>query len=341
MRKLHKAAAIFTATGMHTLLRLMRPYFCNEVPILTYHRVTATGNNYPFDGNLISASPKTFYQQMKYISSNYHPVSMAEFIEAVDGNKTLPKNAVMVTFDDGFEDNYTNAYPILKEFNIPATFFVATDYIGKHETIWYERLAYFFNRVKVKEVNIKSLHLSFKINKKDKLSHYDEFIEQLKIISNSQRIKILYALYQEYGDPYLNIPTDEDKLSKFMTWEQLKELSQNNMTIAAHSHTHPILSMLSQDKIQYELSESKKMIERNLNTRVDCIAYPDGQEESFSEIVRKETIANKYKVGFSFLPGICDFNNMDRYNIKRLHVNNNDTLSLFKAMLSFPNLFAE
>ena len=341
MRKLHKAAAVFTRTGMHNLFRKMRPYFCNELPILTYHRVISSPCNYPFDSNLISACPDVFQQQMKYIKSNYNPISMSEFIEALDNRKNLPKNSVMVTFDDGFEDNYRNAYPILKELDIPATFFVATDYIGKSETIWYERLAYFFNRVNTHEIYIKELNLTFSLNENNNLPHYENLIEQLKIINDSQRSKILHTLYQEYGDPYLNIPANEDKLSKFMTWEQLKEMSKNNMTIASHSHTHPILSMLPQEKLHTELSVSKKIIEKNLGTPVNSIAYPDGQEESFSKAVRNEVVANNYKAGFSFMPGVCDLNNVDKYNIKRLHVNSNDTLSLFKAMLSFPNVFAE
>lgn len=341
MRKLHQLAVIFTSTGLGNLFRIARPFFKNEVPILTYHRVINVEQNYPFDSDLISATPKTFKQQMEYIKLNYHPISMAEFINAIENNTRLPKNSIMVTFDDGFEDNYTNAYPVLKKLSIPATFFVTTSYIGQSGTIWYERLAYFFNKNTVEKITVKELSLEFNLTKTNRQECYQELIEALKLIDDSKREMILNTLYSEYGNPYLDISAQDKKLSQFMTWEQLHELSQNNITINAHSHTHPILSMLTREQLNFELSEPKKLIEEKLNSVVESIAYPVGQEDSISDTIRRETLNNKYKVGFSFISGMCDLNNLDKFNIKRLHVDQDYPFPIFKSMLSFPNIFAE
>jgi len=341
MRKLHQLALLFTTTGMDKLFRIVRPFFYNEIPILTYHRIIKQEKNYPFDSDLISATPESFAQQMKYIKLFYTPITMAEFINSIDKNKHLPKNAIMITFDDGFEDNYTNAYPILKKLNIPATFFVTTDYIGKTETIWYEQLAYFFNRTTEKNIIISELSLKFKLNNKNKFACYKELIEQLKLNNDYKRKSILKNLYSKYGNPYLKISPKESDLSRFMSWEQLKELSENNITINSHSHSHPILSKLSPKQLRFELSESKKIIEDKLDLIVESIAYPVGQENSISDAVCLETVRNNYKVGFSFISGICDLNDYDKFNIKRLHVEQDDPFSLFKSNLSFPKLFAE
>jgi len=341
MRKLYRLATIFTSTRFDKLFRIARPLFCNEVAILTYHRVIDTEKNYPFDSDLISATPDSFAKQMRYIKSSYHPISMSKFIDSIENDKKLPKNAIMVTFDDGFDDNYKNAYPILKELDIPATFFVSTDYIGKPDTIWYERLAYFFNRGTSQNIIIKELNLEFMLSESNKQECYIELIEKFKLIDDKKRKDILNALYKKYGDPYLNISSKDKKLSQFMTWEQLKELSENNITINAHSHSHPILSMLSPEELNFELNEPKKIIEEKLCSTVESLAYPVGQEESISDSVKIETKKNNYKVAFSFISGMCDLNNVDKFNIKRLHVEKEYPFALFKSMLSFPKIFAE
>jgi len=341
MRKLHQMATIFTAVGIDKLFRIARPFFYNEIPILTYHRVINTDKNYPFDSDLISATPTSFEQQMNFVKANYTAISMTEFISSLESNKQLPKNPILITFDDGFDDNYFNAYPILKKLDIPATFFVTTDYIGKQDTIWYERLAYFFNNTKANNIVIDELSLKLEVTETNRFACYQDLIESLKLNKDDLRKSILNSLYNKYGDPYLNISTKEKCLSQFMTWEHLNELSQNNITIDSHSHTHPILSMLSQKQLSFELSESKKLIEERLKNRVKSIAYPVGQENSISTAVRNEAMKQQYAIGFSFISGMCDLNSIDKFNIKRLHIELDYPMALFKSILSLPAIFAE
>src|SRR5262245_18479440 len=112
--------------------------------ILAYHRIMPKplSADYPYDFGLLSATPEDFAWQMRYIADHCHPVSGEDLHEYLRGKRELPKRPVMVTFDDGFHDNYRNAFPILKSAGVPALFFLTTGHIGTNKVFWFQR-AYF------------------------------------------------------------------------------------------------------------------------------------------------------------------------------------------------------
>lgn len=97
-------------------------------PILTYHSVDRTGS-------AISTPPEFFEAQMAHLSrSGYRTISLSTFLQNMEGGNSrerLGEKRVVLTFDDGYRNNYTAAFPILREFGFTATFFLAVDYVGK------------------------------------------------------------------------------------------------------------------------------------------------------------------------------------------------------------------
>ena len=343
MRILHVIAEMYDKFGLNWILRHFRPCLFSEIPVLAYHRIMDIPCDYPFDPGLISASVDDFQFQMEFIKHYYQPVSMSEFIKSLYGGKKLPKNAIIVTFDDGFIDNYTHAYPILRELQIPATIFVTTDFINSVETIWYERLAHFFYYTKYQHIKITELDLDLNDNNssENRRKNYLVLMEKLKLIDNSIRIKILNELYVEYDDPYAKSDPSVKSLSKPMTWEHLREMSGNNIEIGSHTVTHPILSLVSDDVLEREVKISKEVIENQISKPVDSIAYPVGQMESFDRRVVKACINAGYKVGFTYLDNIDKMKYLDMFLIDRLHVDCDGIRSLFKSKLTLPELFCE
>jgi peptidoglycan/xylan/chitin deacetylase (PgdA/CDA1 family) len=97
------------------------------VPILMYHSINTTST-----GSSLVVEPNTFRKQMKFLKDNrFNFMSLAEYVELVKTGKRPKRKSIVITFDDGYADNYSQAFPILKEFNIPATFFIVTDWVGK------------------------------------------------------------------------------------------------------------------------------------------------------------------------------------------------------------------
>jgi peptidoglycan/xylan/chitin deacetylase (PgdA/CDA1 family) len=103
-----------------------------RVPILVYHSVMPHHPGQTAEQRVLDVSDSVFTAQLRYLVDNgYHVVSFAALVDALEGRDTLPKHAVVLTFDDGWENQYHHAFPILRRFGMTATFFVFTTPIGK------------------------------------------------------------------------------------------------------------------------------------------------------------------------------------------------------------------
>ncbi|MBM2850638.1 MAG: Polysaccharide deacetylase [Anaerolineales bacterium] len=93
----------------------------NLLGVLTYHRVDEPGAHPALYPGLISATPEVFGQQMDYLATNYHVVSVRELIEVYRTGGVLPPRSVTITFDDACHDFAEYAWPILKRYRLPVT----------------------------------------------------------------------------------------------------------------------------------------------------------------------------------------------------------------------------
>lgn len=95
------------------------------IPVLNYHLIN------PKKINALAITPEEFNEQMAYLHNNgYNTISPDQLLDHIQDNKELPENPILITFDDGYQDAYTEAYPILKKYNFTATVFLITDYVG-------------------------------------------------------------------------------------------------------------------------------------------------------------------------------------------------------------------
>ena len=114
-----------------------------NVQILVYHRVNDDSDAF-FPGTPIDV----FKNQMEYLAANFNICSLDEAVERMV-SKDVPDNTVVITFDDGYRDNYLNAFPMLKNLSIPATIFLATDAIGSKRVLWHDRVFSAFRETRV------------------------------------------------------------------------------------------------------------------------------------------------------------------------------------------------
>jgi peptidoglycan/xylan/chitin deacetylase (PgdA/CDA1 family) len=116
------AAHLLWISGMGTIRNL--PSRANSLRVLMYHKIC--DRTVP----ALKVGTAEFRRQQETLAANYRVISLNDLADCVDGTVDLPPRAVLLTFDDGYENNFTNAYPILKEYNHRATIFVPTDFIG-------------------------------------------------------------------------------------------------------------------------------------------------------------------------------------------------------------------
>jgi peptidoglycan/xylan/chitin deacetylase (PgdA/CDA1 family) len=110
----------------------------NPALVLNYHRVAQV----PVDPHGMVVSPETFAWQLKHLKKRYVSLSYQQFAECVAQRKAFPKNSFLLTFDDGYRDNLTEAWPILKSHGLEAIFNITTGNLGTNTLFWWDRLAY-------------------------------------------------------------------------------------------------------------------------------------------------------------------------------------------------------
>ena len=143
-----------------------------SVPVLMYHSIRTQKNN-PY-----MVSPARFDKDMQYIHDNgFTTLSTEELYDFMVYNKPIPKKSILITFDDGYEDNYTNAFPILKKYNIKATIFIITDYVDKGKQ--------YLSSAQLKEMESNGIDIESHTYRHDKLATYD-YYEQLNTLKASK-----------------------------------------------------------------------------------------------------------------------------------------------------------
>jgi peptidoglycan/xylan/chitin deacetylase (PgdA/CDA1 family) len=153
------AGFLFYSGLLHLYLFLRDTLFGSEkVRILLYHRVLdlqREKNPYSLPGIIVSV--KMFDEQMKYLSENYNVISLESLVGSLKNNSPFPKKGVVITFDDGWKDNFSFVFPILKKYNLPATIFLTSGYIGTDKTFWPEQVISILKSEKNLKEKLKSL----------------------------------------------------------------------------------------------------------------------------------------------------------------------------------------
>lgn len=324
-------------TGIFWLKLLwMKIFGSRKLRILCYHRVIDIDpDTFEFDEDLVDATVVDFDKQMRFVSRHFNVITFKDFIKYREKGK-LPKNPLIITFDDGYKDNYTNAYPILKKYKLPATVFLATDYIGNNNLFWWDRVAYLIKHTSKKKISIDidGQIYSFDISdKKKKKKAIVEINRLLKMIDNSLKNRILENLENN-----LNVVID-NSISRdiCLSWEDIREMSKNGIDFEAHSCTHPILTNLPYKEMRKEILSSKKAIEAKLSRPVKFFAYPNGNFDNLC----KESVKEAGFIGAcSYEYGTNNFNHEKIYELKRISMHIDITPLIFMVNVVFPELMS-
>lgn len=181
------------------------------IPVLNYHQINDV------DENLLTVSTAEFETQMTWLEENgYKTITVSELLDSLEGKGSLPERPVLITFDDGYIDNYKCAFPILKKHNMKACIFLISEYV---------------------------------------------------------------SLYPNY-----------------LTWEQLAEMQLSGIEFGSHTVDHNVLTELSPNSVNHELTDSKNVLESRLRRRIEVLAYPCGYT---NEYIKTRVTATGYRAAFT------------------------------------------
>lgn len=333
MQKKNILSAFLCWTGLLYLVR-KRSTNPNNLIILAYHRVMPEIDDFQFDNKLISATPSQFEWQVKYIKSNYNLISFEHLALLRRSGQPVPERSIIITFDDGFDDNYLYAYPILKKHNAKASFFISTDYIGSEKIFWFDWVVFLCNKLK-EDIVIKvdpsgeSVHLYME---QDKTEMIQSCLSFLKRINDEDRKKAIKQLE-------LSVPLDvvDSKFSRAMSWDMVKEMHDGELAeIGSHAKSHAILSQLNDEDLNDEVNDSRKIISEKLSSTCSTLSYPVGGATAYNDNVVEAVKKAGYGYAVTYMPGLNILGETSDYLLKRLHVEKYVKPYRFKAMLEFP-----
>lgn len=327
-------------TGALGIATALRRRFARTVPILAYHRILDVPNEdeFPFDVELVSASVRAFEEQMTFVKDHYQPITLSCLLSCVDNARPLPRGAIVVTFDDGFADNYHNAFPILRRLEIPATIFLATGYLDRQQMYWYEKLTHEVMTTRATELRLlDEAPLTIGADATSRRGVLAKLLRRLKRVPNQQRLDCLADLERQLSPPK---DCNGDLRSGPMNWEQVAEMARAGIEFGSHSVTHPVLSMLDPPDLDFELRASKASIEAVVGNPCQTIAYPVGGAEAFNARVQQAVQSAGYRLGLSYVSGADAPTDWDPFALRRLHVERYTGTHRFRAMLAAPSMFA-
>jgi len=255
--------------------------------ILNFHRV-ADDKPYPWMP-LGSISLGEFENRISYICSKYKLLTLQELADRILMGEPLLQDSMVLTFDDGYKDMYSNAYPILRKYGAPATVFLTTGHIGTGELFWWDKIGYVIYNSRLDRIQLNGVsHSLGTIEEKSKT--LDILLAEADTGSEDQKKMLINNLATAGG---VKIP---DGLGEELTlsWSEIRTMSNDGIDFGAHTVTHPILTRVSLEQAKSEIFQSKVEIENRLNKQVTTFAYPRGMAGDFNT----QTVALLKQAGF-------------------------------------------
>lgn len=321
--------------------RTARTTLAGAALVLTYHRVAVP----PSDPQLLAIAPETFDEQMACIADEFHPISAPELCELITAKRRIPKNAVVVTFDDGYFDLLTEALPVLERHGVPGTAFLNTRQIGTEQERWWDELEHLClgasglpTRVELAPEGTAPFAFDVAAANDDSAasgsaSDGDSGSALWSIASPAVTpAERLYAALCEYLRPLGPESQDRalDELAtllgaarpqraayRSLTAREVRELAASGtMTIGAHTASHRFLSAASAEEQAREISEGRNALEDILGRPVELFSYPYGGHDAVDAGAMAAVKDAGLRCGFANWFGLT-FPWTDRYAVPR------------------------
>lgn len=292
----------------------------NEYVVLLYHGVHPDDLDVGFRNSSGKHIPRSlFAEQMRFIAEHCTVVPMSQIAAAHRGETSLPKRAVAVTFDDGLLNNYSEAWPVLEGLEIPATFYLATGFIGTGRIIWSDALEDALLRSEESEIRFaaESRTYSFRMDQPSSCVAALQQIKRLcKASSEATREKIVSSIVER-------VPGSDSQhpLYAFMDWDHVIEMDASHLVeFGAHTVDHVSLGKVPRPAMEDQVDRSCEALSSVLGRRCEFFSYPEGQADDFDDAV----IACLRNRGFDHAPTAIDGLNVvgetDPFHIRRCMV---------------------
>ena len=332
MSKTARAAAVMDATGLGAAARRIGAW--RGLLVITHHRIGEPSRS-RLDWDLWSARPEDFAAQVRFLASNFElvdPEALGPDLVRARGRR------VLLTFDDGYRDNYEVAYRVLREHGARGVFFITTGFIDGRATAWWDEIAWLVRASERREVAADGF-----------LADPVAFDEPHRQGAVAALRRTCASLPGDRVDAFLDWLAGAtgaprrgpaDSREDWMTWDMVREMRAGGMTVGAHTVTHPVLSSISLEDQRTEVHESMARLEQELGERPRLFSYPVGWRASFTDATKALVRDSGARLAFSNYGGFASRSNWDPYDIPRANLGVDTEAATFRAMTTIPQLFA-
>lgn len=318
-------------TRLHSVMTSV--YRWCGVLALTYHRI-GNPDGSPYDHGLWSAHPDAFFEQVRFCKSHLDVITPDDLPSVVARRRG---RYALITFDDGYRDNYEIAFPILRAAGVPATFFVTTGFIDCPRLSWWDEIAWMVRRSTRNALDLREwFDTPIVFDEPDREHAVRRLLRAYKANPATDSERYLNAVAGATGSGRYREPCQD----LWMTWDNLREMQAAGMTIGGHTINHPVLALATPEKQLEEIAGCSRRLAAELGRPMASFSYPVGGRASFDAITRECLRKQGVKFAFSYYGGFYRFANWDNYDIPRVPIERYHTLSWFRSIVALPQFFA-
>ncbi|MCC6419344.1 MAG: polysaccharide deacetylase family protein [Gemmataceae bacterium] len=302
-------------------MRLIRRLQARSLAVVMYHGVTTA----PLPVfNWCQLAVAEFARQAALLARAYTVLPLSEVAERLHREAPLPERTACLTFDDGFRNVLTTAYPILERHRLPATVFLVTGHMDTRQPAWPDRLFYALMTTPREEVCLDGVRWPL-TTPGERATAYRGLTGRLKDLLVEEKDERLAALFAHLGRP--EVPADSPLAT--LTWEEVAALRATGLVeFGSHTHTHPILARCGPERQEEELRRSRDVLRERLG-RADLFAYPNG---SLTPHTRTLLPRLGYRCGLTTVAGL-NRQGQDVYGLRRVHVGADTPFGEFEVRL--------
>jgi peptidoglycan/xylan/chitin deacetylase (PgdA/CDA1 family) len=247
---------------------------------------------------------------MGFLARYHKVVSLRDALDHLESGS--PESVLAVTFDDGYQDNYLHAFPILHRYGLPATVFLTTGSLDSRDPLWFEELS-----GALKNTTNESVNLTIDIPRRlwlrteaERLAANGRIFQLLRGLTDQERQLHLTDILRELGH------RRGARQDQMLTWGQIRLMKAGRIDFGGHTVNHPFLSRIPPQQVSWEVSECKRRIEEELQQQVEHFAYPNGREEDFVPANKELLRAAGYKAAVTTIWGV-NYMSTDRMELRR------------------------
>ncbi|MGB2635566.1 MAG: polysaccharide deacetylase family protein [Candidatus Acidiferrum sp.] len=327
LSKRNRVAALADRFGLTAVLRLLPEQ--PSLVVLNYHRI-GDAKASPWDSGVFSADVDQFRDQIAYLKSRHPILNLEQALAFVEGRAKLNGTSVLITFDDGYLDNYELAFPILRNFQVPATFFLPTSFIGTSRIPWWDTIAYLLKRCQKTSISLEyPTRRTFNLDRASIASTIVQILDLYKSPATADGERLLSELESVTGEQRPGKST-----RCFLDWEEAREMLAGGMSVASHTDTHDVLSKKPLADQAADLIRARDILTERLQATGDVLAYPIGSRDAFNDDTIRALENAGYRAAFSFYGGFNLPGRTQRYDIRRFSVNRDTTLHRLHIQMS-------